>query len=86
MAQAGGNVQVATAGRRRAEAGGGDGDRIFSVVAQHADIVQFSGFTAALVRSYRQSNPAGLTSRPADHLPSGSSRHGLASLLLCRGC
>jgi probable F420-dependent oxidoreductase len=44
---------------------GGNGDRILTVAAQQADIVQFCGFTAAPARSYRHFNPTGLTGRVA---------------------
>jgi probable F420-dependent oxidoreductase len=44
---------------------GGNGDRILTVAAEHADIVQFCGFTAAPARSYRHFNPAGLAERIA---------------------
>jgi probable F420-dependent oxidoreductase len=42
---------------------GGNGDRLLSVAAPHADIVQFTGFTAAPARGYRYFNPAGLADR-----------------------
>jgi probable F420-dependent oxidoreductase len=44
---------------------GGNGDRILTVAAEHADIVQFCGFTAAPARSYRHFNPDGLADRIA---------------------
>jgi probable F420-dependent oxidoreductase len=42
---------------------GGNGDRLLSVAARHADIIQFTGFTAAPARNYRYFNPAGLADR-----------------------
>jgi probable F420-dependent oxidoreductase len=42
---------------------GGNGDRILTAGAEHADIVQLCGFTASPARSYRHFNPAGLANR-----------------------
>jgi probable F420-dependent oxidoreductase len=42
---------------------GGNGNRLLTVAARHADIIQFTGFTAAPARSYRHFSPAGLADR-----------------------